>query len=204
MQITKVQEEKNGYLVNDSMFVPQYEENSDFQAIQKWIAAGGIVGKENLLAQVKAAKLSEIKSLRDQKNIEPITDLEAFLLDDDGNKTSQKSYFLFYTNRHQTNPNSDPEAIISRVLALGAMPYFTKDTSGNKITIELTAEIAASLRRSIAQKNDDNYRIGNSIETIITEAKTPEEAAAITWGKGTSKKKPEIILSQNNVQRKGK
>jgi hypothetical protein len=185
MEILTVQEQKNGYVVNGSVFVPDNSQNSDFQAIQKWVVAGGIVGKENLLAQTKAAKLSEIKSLRDQKNIEPITGFKAFVLDETGNKTEQESHFLFYTNRHQTNPNSDPEAIISRVFALGAMPYFTKDTSGNKITIELTTEISASLRRSIAQRNDDNYKISSSIEALIEDAKTPEEVEVIAWEAST-------------------
>ncbi len=181
MEILTVQEQKNGYVVNGSVFVPDNSQNSDFQAIQKWIAAGGIVGKENLLAQAKAAKLSEIKSLRDQKNIEPITDLKAFVFDEAGNKTEQESNFLFYTNRHQTNPASDPEAIISRALDLGAMPYFTKDALGNKITVELTSEIAASLRRNIAQRNDDNYKISSSVEDLIEDAKTPEEVEVIAW-----------------------
>ena len=179
MQITKVQEEKNGYLVNDSMFVPQYEQNSDFQAIQKWIAAGGIVGKENLLAQAKIEKVTAIKSLRDQKNIEPITNLEAFLLDDKGNKTTQQSYFVFYTNRHQSNPASDPDSIISRTLDLGAMPYFTKDLEGKKITVELTAEIGALLKKKIFERNDGNYKVSVSLEEAINNAQSVEELETI-------------------------
>ncbi len=181
MQITKVEQQKNGYLVNEAIFVPQAEQNADYQAIQKWIADGGTVETQNLLLEAKVQKISEIKAARDQKNIEPITEFSAFVLDDEGKKTSQKSYFLFYTNRHQTNPNSDPDSIIARVLDLGAMPYFTKDLNGNKIAVDLTLDIAKSLRLAICQRNDTNYKISSSIEVKITDASTLEEVEAIGW-----------------------
>lgn len=65
MQITKVQEQKNGYLVNDSMFVPQDEQNSDFQKIQKWIKEGGDIEKYDALPEAKMKKIAEIKAARD-------------------------------------------------------------------------------------------------------------------------------------------
>lgn len=182
MQIEKVKEFETNYLVNNSICVPKAEENSDYQQIQKWIAEGGIVEKEDLLAKAKLKKISEIKKIRDQRNIDPITDFEAFLLDEDGNKTEQKSYFIFYTNRHQTNPASDPDLIISRALDLGSMPYFSKDIDDNKITIELTSEIAALLRQRIAQRNNNNYKFSNAIEAEINSATTIEEVEAITLG----------------------
>ncbi len=179
MQITKVEQQKNGYLVNETMFVPQAEQNSDYQSIQRWISDGGIVGKESLLTQKKLEKVTKIKSLRDQKNVEPITGLKAFLLDEVGNKTGQESYFLFYTNRHQTNPASDPESIISRAIEQGSMPYFTNDLEGKKITIELTAEIVALLKQRIFERNDNNYKVSSSIEEKINNAQNIEELEAI-------------------------
>ena len=104
------------------------------------------------------------------------------MFDDEGNKIEQKSYFIFYTNRHQTNPASDPDSIISRALDLGSMPYFTKDLSGNKITIELTSEIAALLRQRIAQRNNGNYKLSSTIEAEINNSTTIEEVEAITLG----------------------
>ena len=104
MQISSVKLMSGSYLINNSISVPQDQANSDYQAIQKWIAEGGVVEKEDLLAKAKLKKIAEIKSIRDQKNIEPITDFQAFLFDNEGNKTTQQSYFVFYTNRHQTNP----------------------------------------------------------------------------------------------------
>jgi hypothetical protein len=132
-----------------------------------------------LVKDAKAKKIAEIKAIRDSKNIEPITDHKGFLIDEEGATTAQESYFIFHTNRHQTNPTSDPDSIISRVLDLGAIPYFTKDISGNKITIQLTAELATSLRQRIAERNNNNYRLSSLIEVEINSAQTKEEVEAI-------------------------
>ena len=179
MQIQKVKELEKIYLVNDSIAVPKNPDNSDYQRIQKWIAEGGIVEKEDQLPQLKLQKISQIKLIRDQKNTAPLTDYKAFLIDDEGNKTAQESYFVFYTNRHQSNPASDSESIISRAIELGSMPYFTKDLEGKKITIELTAEIAALLKQRIFERNDNNYKVSGSIEEAINNTQSIEELEAI-------------------------
>lgn len=178
MKIEKVKETESCYIVNDCNAVPRNPENSDYQEIQKWISEGGVVEKEDLLTKAKQEKISKIKFIRNQKNTESITDFKAFLFDGE-NKTEQESYFIFYTNRHQTNPASDPEAIISRATELGSMPYFTKDLEGKKIVIDLTAEIAASLKQRIFERNDNNYKVSSSIEEIINKAQTIEELEAI-------------------------
>jgi hypothetical protein len=180
MEIESVKEFKETYLVNEYISVPKNSDNSDYQRVQKWISDGGIVEQEDLLAKSKLEKIAKIKSIRDQKNIEPITNQQAFLIDENGNVTSQESYFVFYTNRHQTNPASDPEAIISRAIALGSMPYFTKDTEGRQITIELTAEIAATIRQKISERNDGNYKLSSALEAEISGAESVEEVAAIS------------------------
>lgn len=180
MEIVNVKEFENSYQVNDAIFVPKAENNADYQAIKKWITDGGVAQKEDFLAKTKLEKISEIKAIRDQRNIEPITDYKAFLLDSDGNKSAQESSFIFHTNRHQTNPASDPDAIISRVLDLGAMPYFTKDANDNKITTELTPSIARLIRQKIADRNDTNYKLYTETEAKIKSAQTIEEVKAIT------------------------
>lgn len=134
------------------------------------------------LKEIQDDKISQIKLIRNQKNIEPITEYKAFLIDNNGNKTDQESYFIFYTNRHQTNPASDPDSIISRALILGAMPYFTKDLNGNKITIELTSDIAKSLQERISQRNDNNYKVSSILELEIRKSQTVKEIEAITVG----------------------
>ncbi len=181
MKIQTIKETKFGYSVNDGeVFVPQDSGNHHYREIQKWILDGGIVETKNLLSEVKSEKISRIKSIRDQKNAEPITDNKAFMLDDDGNRTSKESFFLFYTNRHQTNPASDPDSIINRAIDSGAMPYFTKNLQGNKITVELNEDIARALRQSIATRNDRNYKACYAIEAAIKEAETTDEVAAIS------------------------
>lgn len=134
------------------------------------------------LKEIQDDKISQIKLIRNKKNTEPIAEYKAFLIDNDGNKTDQESFFIFYTNRHQTNPASDPSTIISRTLDLGAMPYFTKDLDGNKITVELTSNIAKAIQERISQRNDNNYRLSAILESEITQAKTVEEIEAITAG----------------------
>lgn len=155
---------KIGFFYINNEFKPTLKSDNDF------------------LAEVKKEKISQIKSIRDQKNIEPIADFEAFLLDEEGNKTEQKSYFIFYTNRHQSNPASDPDPIISRALDFGSMPYFTKALNGDKIAVELTSEIAILLRQRITQRNNDNYKLSSSIEAEINNATTIEEIESITLG----------------------
>lgn len=179
MQIQKVKELEKTYLVNDSIAVPKNPDNSDYQWVQKWIADGGVAEKEDQLPQLKLQKISQIKLIRDQKNTAPLTDYKAFLIDDEGNKTAQESYFVFYTNRHQSNPASDPESIISRATELGSMLYFTKDLEGKKVTIELTAEIAALLKKKNFERNDGNYKVSTSLEEAINNAQTVEELETI-------------------------
>lgn len=181
MEILNVKEHESSYLVNDEIWVPKDQNNRHHQEVQKWIADGGVVETEALLEEARLKKIAEIKSIRDQKNTEPLTNHQAFIIDDNGDVTAEESNFLFYTNRHQTNPTSDPASIISRVLELGAMPYFTKDTEGNKVVIELTPVLAAALNQSIATRNDSNYRICFAAETAIRNATTIEGIEAVTW-----------------------
>jgi hypothetical protein len=180
MEIRSVKDDGVNYILNDVIFVPKSQENSDYQKIQKWIEAGGIIDQGNLLTKVKLEKISKVKSIRDQKNIEPIIDYQGFVIDTEGNITEQESYFVFYTNRHQTNPASDPESIISRAITLGTMPYFTKDSDGKPITIELTAKIAATLRQRISERNDSNYKLSSALEAEISSAESIEEVEAIS------------------------
>jgi hypothetical protein len=177
--IETVKEMQHCYIVNNCISVPKNSENSDYQKIQQWIENGGIVEQEDLLAKAKLEKIAKIKSIRDQKNIEPIGDYQGFVIDAEGNVTEQESFFVFYTNRHPTNPASDPDSIISRVMDLGTIPYFTKDPAGNQLTIQLTAELAISLRQRITERNNNNYKLSSMLEAEINSAQTQEEIEAI-------------------------
>jgi hypothetical protein len=171
-------ETKNSYQ-KDGIFIPKDPSNRDYQELVKYIGKGGAYQAYDPLPELKKEKISQIKLIRDQKNTEPLTDYKAFLIDDEGNKTAQESYFVFYTNRHQSNPASDPESIISRAIELRSMPYFTKDLEGKKITAELTAEIAVMLKQKIFERNNNNYKFSSSIEEAINKAQSIEELEEI-------------------------
>lgn len=80
MEIAKVKEAQLSYLVNDSFWVPKDQNNRHYQQIQKWIAEGGVVEKEDLLAKAKLKKIAEIKSIRDQKTLNQSLILKPFYL----------------------------------------------------------------------------------------------------------------------------
>lgn len=71
MQIEKVRQIKSGFIVNDSMSVPNNPANSDYQTIQQWIVDGGIVEPEftdaELLQNAKDKKIGEINTYKDQE-----------------------------------------------------------------------------------------------------------------------------------------
>lgn len=46
MKILKVKQGKDNFLVNDFSSVPNDPSNTDYQAVQKWIADGEIIGPE--------------------------------------------------------------------------------------------------------------------------------------------------------------
>ena len=65
MGIQKIKQTKNGYLVNESTFVPNDPYNTDYQAVQEWIAEGGVVEPEFSLDELKIKKIAEVKSARE-------------------------------------------------------------------------------------------------------------------------------------------
>jgi len=46
MFIETVKQTQNGYLINDSIFVPNDPTNCDYQTLQKWVSEGGVVQSE--------------------------------------------------------------------------------------------------------------------------------------------------------------
>lgn len=182
MQINTVKQKQSGYILNSSITVPDDALNADYQAIQKWIEEGGQIESYDELADLKIAKISEMKSARDTANIEPIVDTQAELLNSEGSATGVMSYFKFYTNRHATNPASDPTSIlIGVILKNSAISYYTQTLEGENIVVNLTPEIAQSLVSHLSVRNDGNYSLYRAIETAINSASTKEEVEAITW-----------------------
>lgn len=134
------------------------------------------------LEKIKKTKIAEIKAIRDSKNIEPITDIQALILNEDGTSTGQSSYFIFYTSRHPTNPASDPSSILTGAVVLNlTIPYSTNSTSGEKIIAALTPEIARTISAKLMLRNNQNYKLFDVIEASVKAASSIEEVEAITW-----------------------
>ena len=184
MQIEKVKDKRHYYLVNDCMSVPKEGgRDDDIKAIQTWISAGGIVEPEFSLIEIKAKKIQEIKTIRDAKNIESITDTQAEIINEDsGEAMGSDSYFVFYTNRHPTNPAADPTALLINAIVLKqTVPYSSRDLNGNKVTVAITPAMARSLAAHLALRNNNNYKLADAIINAINAATTEEEVNAITW-----------------------
>jgi hypothetical protein len=64
MFIETVKQTQNGYLINNSTFVPNDPSNTDYQAVEEWIAEGGVVEPEFSLNELKIKKIAEVKSAR--------------------------------------------------------------------------------------------------------------------------------------------
>lgn len=173
----------SGYLVNDSVFIPNDSRNAEFQKIQEWIADGNVVEAEFSLAEIKTKKITEIKAVRDAKNIEPITDTQAEIINEDsGESMGANSYFVFYTNRHPTNPAADPTALLTNAIVLNqTVPYSSRDLNGNKVTVAITPSIARSLAAHLASRNNNNYKLADAIVNAINNATTEDAVNAITW-----------------------
>jgi len=69
MQIEKVIDQDDSYLVNDSTSVPKEEDNSDYKAIQKWIAEGNkilVKSDEDILQEAKKEKITQCRAYLDK------------------------------------------------------------------------------------------------------------------------------------------
>ncbi len=184
MQILKVVRTSGGFNVNNQFFIPEDEADGYYQDIKKWELAGGVIEDEPAmpLSQVKAQKIAEIKAIRDEKNIEPITDTSAEILNEDGSGSGVSTFFVFHTSRHPNNPAADPASILTGALLLNqATPYSTRDISGAKVTIALTPAIARSIAAHLALRNSNNYKLADAIVIAINAAETQEAVEAITW-----------------------
>jgi hypothetical protein len=134
-----------------------------------------------LLNQAKQNKIQELKTIRDEKNIEPLTSCIAKILNENGTLGNDTS-FLFYANRHPSNPASDPNAILTACIMFGqTIPYSTRDLKDNKICIALTPTIAKIISVSLVKRNGDNYKQYDNLTILINQAKTKEEINNINW-----------------------
>ncbi len=184
MEIQKVIAFDNRYVINDSTVVFKADsKNQIIFDIESWLKSGGAFSPQSTFADIKAKKIQEIKAVRDAKNIDPITDTQAEIIDDyTGRSIGVTSYFVFYTNRHPTNPAADPTALLTNAIVLNqTVPYSSRDLNGNKVTVAITPSIARSLAAHLALRNNNNYKLADAIVNAINNATTEDAVNAITW-----------------------
>lgn len=152
-----------------------------------WYYVGGqfresLRSDTEFLTEIKRQKIAEIKAVRDWKNVEPITDTKARIIDADGNVTAIESFFVFHTSRHPTNPASDPASILTGSVVLNiSIPYSSKNENGEKVNVSITPAIARNLATHIAHRNNMNYKLADAIEAFIKAATTPAAVREVTW-----------------------
>lgn len=77
MQITKVQNWQGGYKVNDQFFIPQDENNLDYQDILLYLDNGGIIDPEftdvQLVAIAKSDKITELNTYHNSSEVRTLT-----------------------------------------------------------------------------------------------------------------------------------
>lgn len=136
-----------------------------------------------ILIRRKKEKAQEIQAVRDAKNIEPIKDTSAEIIDGESNNlTGVNTFFIFYTNRHPTNPAADPTALLTNAIVLNqTVPYSSRDLNGNKVTVAITPAIARSLAAHLALRNNNNYKLADVIVNAINNAVSEDAVNAITW-----------------------
>ena len=134
-----------------------------------------------LLDKVKANKIQELKAIRDEKNIDPLTNCTAKILNDNGTLGADTG-FLFYANRHPSNPASDPNAILTACIMFNqTIPYSTRDLQDKKICIALTATLAKTISAELVKRNGENYKQYDNLVALVNQAKTETEINNINW-----------------------
>jgi hypothetical protein len=73
MQITKVKEFKNFFIVNEVISVPKEPENPIYQKVKAWIDEGGTTENEFTLSEIKEKKIIEIEIKRKEFQYSQIT-----------------------------------------------------------------------------------------------------------------------------------
>lgn len=91
MIINTVKDLQNSYLVNNSISVPKDSSNSDYQAVQKWIAEGNKPDPEftpaELLQNAKNDKIKELEVFHESDEVRILTINEKFQVSTNYEKT---------------------------------------------------------------------------------------------------------------------
>jgi len=136
--------------------------------------------EKELLEDLKNSKIVEIKQICDQKNIESITCHAAPIVDSEG-ELGEEVHFVFKTDRHPTNPAADPGSILLSAALIGSTNYFTKNSDGEKICVQINEQIARSLLAHLKKRNENNFKLAEKIIEAVNKAVKTEEVEAISW-----------------------
>jgi hypothetical protein len=180
MQITKVQEQKNGYLVNDSIFVPNAQENSDYQAIQKWIADGGIIEAFDFLAEAKLAKIAQLKTNRNEALGKPYSACKAYEWDKPEIEEN-KVYFEFSAKATGVQL-TEPSTIIFSASLGGIIKYSCTIIEGEnkrKGYVILDQAVSQNVSTYLEDRGTTYISYANEKEVEINACTTLEELNAI-------------------------
>ena len=197
MQINAIKQTEGGYVVNESIFVPEDLGNSDCKKIQEWIISGGTVSpeftNEDLLVDAKAKKRQEIKTLRDEANIKPFLGQTAYILEKDQSnnwiKTNTAINFTFST-APTGQPLTEPANILfSTMIGFNFntdyfTPYSTYTvengiTTGEQITVCLDATSAIAIQLHLAHRSSKWVEKANQLESQVSNAQTIEGVNSI-------------------------
>jgi len=179
MKITKVQEQKNSYLVNDSIFVPNAQDNSDYQAVQKWIADGGVVEAFDYLAEAKLAKIAQVKINR---NAALEKTWVASTAHEWEKEEEPKVYFEFSTKSTGIVLTEPHTIVFGALLSVVPIKYSCKIIEGESRRegyIILNQEVAGKLSNHLRNDGTTYVTFANEKEAEINACTTLEEIEAI-------------------------
>jgi len=158
MNIEKIKQIQSGYLVNDTTFVPNDPSNTDYQAVQEWIAGGGVVEPEFSLDELKIKKIAEVKLARE---IFQYTNLTVGGYEF---KSTQDAKLLFFS---RVNGSASADYPIDWRLA--------DDVSW----VSLSETEASALKEAMETQETSAYKQESVFYSAINTASSIEELAAI-------------------------
>jgi hypothetical protein len=184
MKIEKIKQTQNGYFVNDSIFVPNAPDNSDYQYIKEWVDNGGIIEPEfndqELFEKAKEAKKNEIEQIYLQQNLKPHF-FDGLVLSGQGTGTIKKFKFsLDFVNKKI--PALEPDRYLKiSCITQRPLAYPTVDDKNNKIVVRIKPNEALAILNHVITRFENNFIIYSVILTNIENCKKIEDLDNIFW-----------------------
>ena len=112
MIINTVKDLQNSYLVNNSISVPKDSSNSDYQAVQKWIAEGNKPDPEftpaELLQNAKNDKIKELEVFHESDEVRILTINNTFKVSTNYEKTRKWFNEIIYDLENESDVTGKP------------------------------------------------------------------------------------------------